>query len=733
MTRATFAKRAATALLGCASVLAFATAVSLEDVPQRLDLGSEEVARAEVVDRRGVRLSVTYENRWNLHDRVPLHEVPSFLRVAMVEAEDRRFFDHSGVDWPARFAAVWQNLRAGRIVRGASTLTEQVVRMIHPRPRSAWSRWLEGFEAMRLEARFSKGEILSFYLDQVPYARQRRGVVQAARDLFDRDLETLSHQEMLALAVLVRRPSGLDPRRHPGALEGRIQRLRQRLVETGHLARAIGDGDLHDLELGEASLPVRAPAFVRRVRGFSGSDARIETTLDARLQNALQPILDAQIDRLRPRGVQHGAVVVIDHVHNEVTAWLNASGESEIDAVTVLRQPGSTLKPFVYGLALEQGWNAATPIEDSPLNSAVGRGLHRTRNYSHVYRGPIRLRLALANSLNVPAIRAMRSLPAAALHQRLTQLGFESLDRPASFYGEGLALGNGEVSLLELASAYAVLARGGLAQPVQLLQNPIGVQTKTRRVFDAEVASILSDILADADAREAEFGRGGILDFPVPAAVKTGTSDDYRDSWAVGFTSRYTAAVWMGDLARYSMKGVTGAAGPAVVLRSVFSELHRFDPAEPLAVARQLRRARVCGATGAAPTETCPIVEEWFRPGHVPVHICSLHQPSTSPPAEAPAETQLRARVTVPTPGLHLAMDPRIPDELEVFTFSLDTPVEPERVDWIVNGVPMELRKTADAGWEWPLAPGTHRVTARVRFDGAHPPIETAEVEFSVR
>ena len=714
-----------------AAVLAVATLLSMRRLPERLDPPPGEVSRAEIVDRRGQRLSVTYENRWNLHDRAPLHQVPALLRDAVVLAEDRRFFEHDGVDWRARGAALWQNLRAGRFVRGASTISEQVVRMIHSRPRTIWSRWVEGFEAARLERCFAKGDILAFYLNQVPYARQRRGVVQAARDVFDRDLDTLNRDEMLALAVLVRSPSRLDPRRAPGALDASVKRLARRLAEAGRLSAAAAAAVAsRPLALGTSELPVAAPAFVRHVRATSDGAVKIHTTLDGRLHARLQPLLDETVRRLAPRGVEHGAALAVDHRSDEVLLWMNARSGSEIDAVLTPRQPGSTLKPFVYALALERGWTAATLIDDSPMSSAVGNGLHRYRNYSRIYRGPMRLRIALANSLNVPAVRAMQSLPPAALYRRLQALGFASLGEHPEFYGEGLALGNGEVTLRELVSAYAVLARGGLHIPLRLLRDGSVDAKKPRRLFDTDVSTLVADILADADAREPEFGRGGALDLPVPAAVKTGTSNDYRDAWAVGFSDRYTAGVWMGDPGRRAMAEVTGSLGPAVVLRAIFAELHRFESAGPLRISPRLRRATVCAASGSKAGEKCPAIEEWFRPGHAPEHECPLHTPRV---AAAPQVAPPEVDVLRPSPGLHLAMDPRIPDPLEVFEFALEATPDPGEVEWIVDGEPAALRRSAANRWEWPLSRGAHRVRARVRFREAGDPIETREVAFFVR
>ncbi len=721
-----------------AVALAIATIGSIGPLPESLEFPPGEIVRAEVVDRRGERLSVSYENRWNVYDRVELHQVPARLRSAIVQAEDRRFFEHPGVDWRARIAAVWQNLRAGRVVRGASTLTEQVVRMLRPRPRTLWARWVEGFEARKLERRFSKGAILAFYLNQVPYARQRRGVVQAAHDLFDRDLDTLDLDETLALAILVRSPSRLDPRGESTGLRERVRGLAWQMVRAGMLPiSAVRDVAERPFELRRARLQVQVPGFLRHVRALAKDkdDVRIATTLDARLQARLQPLLDQHVEHLGARGVRHGAMLVVDHQASEVRVWSNATSGSEIDGVVTPRQPGSTLKPFVYALTLANGWTAATLINDSPLSTRVGAGLHRYRNYSGLHRGPLRLRIALANSLNVPAVRAMQSLPPTLFYRKLRDLGFASLSAHPDYYGEGLALGNGEVTLYELVTAYSVLARGGVAEPIRVLTGAgreYGDSANTgRRHFDLEVATLVADILADADAREPEFGRAGVLDLPLPAAVKTGTSNDYRDAWAVGFSHRYTAGVWMGDLDRAPMRDVSGAVGPAVVLRAIFAELHRFDRPRALPLSRRLHRVAICAESGARARASCPAVQEWFRTEHVPTTECAQHAHEDVIVAISLESEVYRVDLLQPTHGLHLAMDPRIPDELESFEFVLRIEAPIREVVWTIDGEPRA--GSAKPRLDWPVSRGRHRVSARVHFAASVRPLDTDEVIFFVR
>jgi penicillin-binding protein 1C len=695
------------------------------------------VPKVQVLDRRGVLLSATFQNPWNVHDIVPLHYTPAFLQHAFIQAEDQRFYRHGGVDWYARAHALFQNLRAWRIVRGASTITEQVVRLLHPRPRTLWARWLEGFEARRLEARFPKATILEFYLNQVPYARQRRGVVQAARTYFDRDLPTLSPHEMLALAVLVRAPSRLDLRRDPARLQPSLAQLATRLHQAGRLTTGAYQQILaQKLVLNTPAWPIQAGHFLRYVRRLDGSlarpqEGRLLTTLDASLQQRAQALLSSRLHDLRERGVTDGALLVVDHQTNEILAWVSAGG-SQIDAVRTPRQPGSTLKPFLYALALEHGWTAATLVDDTPLEQPIGIGLHAYRNYSGQHYGPLRVREALGNSLNVPAIRTIDFVGVVAFLEQLHRLGFRSLTQPADYYGNGLALGNGEVSLFELVQAYATLARHGAFAPLRVTPHTTAMRESTRQVYSAEVSSLIASILADPQARQLEFGRGNLLRFPVETAVKTGTSSDYRDAWAVGFAQRYTAGVWMGNLQQRPMRDVTGSLGPALVLRALFAELHRTADSRALLLSPSLRSERICRLSGQRATPYCPSLPEWFVPGTAPAHVCPLHQPAPRPePLHTVPPPPLR--LLRPTPGLQLAMDPRLPDALEAFPFALPKDIPVRRVDWLVNGQLAGSTGQNEHRFLWPLSRGAHTVQARVWQDTHTVPAVTPVVEFVVK
>lgn len=688
----------------------FATHIELKPSPTSLQTVLSDVQRLQVLDRLGRPLSVSYQNRWNLYDALPLYEIPSLLQEAFVVSEDKRFFEHRGDDWRARLHAVWQNIKSFSKVRGASTITEQVIRLLHPRPRSLWSRWIEGWEARSLEKKVSKADILEFYLNQVSYAANRRGVVQAARYYFNRELSTLSPKEMLSLVVLVRAPSRLDPYRHPERLEPLVVHLAKKLVVRHILPQERYQSLLQEqLTFEKAELPVDSSHFVtyvrQNVRPESARPEGLHTTLNATLQAWIQDRLDRSLGRLRTYKVYNGAALVVDYHTDEILAWVVAGTKDEnvpgrfIDAVTTPRQPGSTLKPFLYAMALESGWSPATVIPDTPADEVIGHGLHSYRNYSGRFYGPVTLRQALGNSLNIPAIRTIRFVGVHGFLARLQRLGFESLKQSADYYGDGLVLGNGEVSLFELVQAYSTLARRGVFRPLKFLSYE-NLPRSPRQVFSPEISSLIANILSDPNARLLEFGRRGILDFPVQTAVKTGTSNDHRDTWSIGFNDRYVVGVWMGNLDQNPTQGLTGSRGPALLLRSIFARLNQNRETRALYLSPKLIQRSVCVDSIVSPP--CQTRMEWFLPGQEPERI-----------AKTPKEKPIQ--IFKPTPGLHLARDPRIPDEDEVFEFQIIGLNPKDCVEWWLND--RLIAKTNGGRYLWPLKKGTHKLRASVLRD----------------
>ncbi len=691
-------------------LLAAATYASVKPISLALPAS----AAVQVLDRHGTPLTTSYHESWNVSAQVDLHRVPAFMQQAFLQSEDKKFYQHGGVDWRARGSALWQNIRYGETVRGASTITEQVVRMVHPRHRNIWSKYIEGFEASALERQYSKADIFEFYLNQIPYASHRRGVSQAALYYFGRDLGTLTEREMLSLVVLARAPSAYDLYRHPDKTEKAINRLAEKVSSGDQYQRILNQ----KIDLQPPQALTEARHFSRYVRTLPemNSHDRVITTLDAGIQSMVQGILDQRVKSLSGRKVRNGAALVIDHTSDEVLAWVVAGAGQEdvdghdIDAVTVPRQPGSALKPFLYARALDKGWNAATFLDDSPLSEAVGTGLHRFRNYSRGYYGQVSVREALGNSLNIPALLTIRHVGVADYMTILQELGFYSLDRASDIYDEGLALGNGEVTLLELAQAYTVLAHGGKKRPARFIMNS-SAPVYERQVYSDEAASVIGNILSDPWARRLEFGSGGSLNLPVQTAVKTGTSTDYRDAWVAGYNDRYVVAIWVGNLDRTAMDGVTGSIGPAMALRSIFAKLNEGRDTKRLHLSPKLVRADVCIRPGAH----CAQRSEWLRADDV---------------VASQAQTERPLEMVRPTDGLQLAYDPRVPVDHQKFCFEIGGLDEGAAVEWFLND--KLLGRSSVPTFLWPVERGQHKLKARIiKTDGST--FDMAAVGFIVK
>jgi penicillin-binding protein 1C len=788
---------------GAMIVVGVKTRMDMKPLPPSLSSVTGVVKKPRLLDRHGTPLTTTYTNTWNTHDQKALYEIPTFLKQAFLFSEDRRFYEHGGVDWLARFHALGQNIKAGRAIRGASTITEQVVRLIHPRPRKLWSRWIEGFEAGRLEKTNTKLDILWFYLNQVPYASRRRGIAQAARFYFDRDVESLNIKESMALAVLVRAPDYYDLHRHPGRINAPLAALAMKMKKQGHLTTPEHQAiTAQPFELKRPALSVKAPHFARFVLNhpYPFNDVhpeKIHTTLDGSLQQRVQTLLNTALASHRDKNIHNGAALVVDHGSGEILAWAVGADKGKnrpehlfsrprsdkndphaataqypdrhetkthgqaINAVTALRQPGSAMKPFVYALALEKGWTAATMIQDSPLAERVGTGMHAYHNYSGQHYGAVTLRNALGNSLNIPAVRTIQFVGVKAYLTRLRKLGFTTLNQHPDFYGDGLALGNGEVSLYELVQAYTVLANQGRLIPLGTISG--SPMQHTRQIFSREVTSLMGHMLSDAGARTLEFGGGGLLNFPVQTAVKTGTSSDYRDAWAMGYNCNFTVGVWMGNLDGIPTRGMTGSRGPAFVLRSIFARLNQMRDTRPLYMSPRLVRQEISiqpinmpahlSIPGSAdtppvmapgpvlealskddfvqepivagtrkimykgrpsplhkdffPESSCnrPVRTEWFIPGTEPPQAMTTAMGGSMMSEESIQAHPEKFGFIQPLNGMYLAMDPRIPDDHEVMACKVAGVTPGDRLTWYLDGRPL---KVTGSQFNWQIHPGSH-------------------------
>ena len=428
----------------------------------------------------------------------------------------------------------------------------------------------------------------------------------------------------------------------------------------------------------------------------------LQTSLDGALQQQVQTLLDERVKTLKRKNVHNGAALVVDHRSGEILAWVVAGAAakdptrgSAIDAVRIPRQPGSSMKPFLYALALESGWSPETELDDAPMTEAIGTGLHDFRNYSNTFYGKISLREALGNSLNIPALETIAFVTPERYLDKLHDLGFASLSQPAQFYKDGLALGNGEVSLLEMVRGFSVLANHGQLRPLTPLAQA-SYERQPRQIFSGEAASLIGNILSDPFARRREFGAGSVLNLPTQTAVKTGTSTDYRDAWVLGYDAHYTVGVWLGNLDQMPMDGVTGSTGPALVLRSIFAQLEERQQPQPLWLSPRLQRRDVC--SGPEQAGNCYPHTEYFMPN------------SVTPAKNQPAK-QAILDVIRPSEGLQLAYDPRVPKDVQAFEFVANGLSPGNKIEWVLNG--KSLTTTTTDRYLWPVERGSYTLLAQ--------------------
>ncbi len=649
---------------------------------------------------------------------VSLSDMPAWVLLAFLAAEDKRFFEHPGVDVKAMARAVWQNAKAGRTVSGASTITQQLARAVTPRERTLKGKIKEMLRALRLERGLTKQEILERYLNTVSFSNKTQGVGAACEVFLGTKPELLTLSQSAFLAGIPQSPSRYNPVRHLAAALKRRDSVLAKMLDAGYIDRSLYEQAIAE----KIIIRKRAAAFVapqfcdfalRRYAeqnpgGARPSGGNVVTTLDIDLQRELENVVSAHIKTLKDKNVTNAALVALDNKTGRVLAWVgsadyfNKDTAGQVDGVTALRQPGSALKPFVYALAFISGWRASDLIDDSPTVFKHG---FAPENYDKRFHGPVRLRVALACSYNIPAVYLAEQLGPASVLKMLRDFGFESLKADAGHYGAGLALGNGEVTLLELANAYAALARGGVYLPWTVFKHN---QSAPRRVLDERAAFIVTDILSDNQARAAAFALDSPFSMPFPFAAKTGTSKDYKDNWAVGYTPRWTVGVWAGNFDAKSMRRVSGITGAGPLLRLAAFLLEKRYPSGPFRAPNAIIAADICPESGRVAGKFCPAsVKEWFYSNRPPDSGCNIHKPEGVVPREQAVATAVV--VSFPKNGDVFVLDPAYSEKSQEIKLQVVTPCSTP-VEWFVDGA--SVTSEGAQAW-WGLKQGAHSVYAK--------------------
>ncbi len=619
------------------------------------------LGNTRIFDRQGRLLAELSDPLSGRQRPVPLAAIPPALRQATIALEDSSFYQNPGFDLKGILRAAWVNLRSGGLFAGGSTITQQLARnfLLAPdlaRQRTFERKLRETVLAIKLTATYSKDAILELYLNQVYYGGMSYGVEAAAQHYFGKPARDLDLAECALLAGLPQAPSRYDPFHDLAAARQRQGQALDALLDAGYItAEQAAAARDEPLQFAAADEPSSAPHFVayavEQLAAQLGPDAvargglMITTTLDIDVQTAAQSILARRLDQLNtPRTgapshrVGNGAVVVIDPNDGAILAlvgspdFADAAIQGQVNAALALRQPGSAIKPLTYAAALEHGWTPATTILDVPSAFVTREGHPYTpQNYDRTFHGPLTLREALATSSNVAAVRTLDAIGIPALLDMAERLGVASLGRDSGRYGLALTLGGGEVTLLELTSAYGVFANGGRrhapyaitqvsapgGEPIIVGEDPAARAGEA--ALDPAIAYLISDILADPYARMRAFGFPSVLDIDRPAAVKTGTTGDWRDNWTVGYTPDRVVGVWVGNADGQPMRDISGVSGAGPIWREVMLAAHRGLPPRDFPRPDGIIEMAVCAESGLLPTPACPAARlERFAAGTQP-------------------------------------------------------------------------------------------------------------------
>ena len=659
-------------------------------------------SEAWLYDRDGQLLDserVNFERRrlaW-----VPLNAISPAVRTAVVQSEDRRFWSHGGVDWLAVASAVRARWTGDRS-RGASTLAMQLAAFLdrslaQPGKRDWRTKLRQMRAAQALASRWSHAEMLEAYFNLVPLRGEAQGIGAGSRALFGKRPADMTRTDAALFAGLLPNPTaGADAL---GRRACRVAQTRDCTAIRAAAATLVSGDRAAQLD------PALAPHLAVRLLDKPGK--RVTTTIDRRIQTAAIVALRRQLAGLGSDRVRDGAVVVLDNATGEVLAYVGGVGlkstAASVDGANARRQAGSTLKPHLYAQVIEHGWlTAASILDDSPVQLDTASGLYVPKNYDHSFKGPVSVRHALAASLNVPAVRALVIDDVQQFRDRLWALGYHGLVEDGEYYGFSLALGSAEVSLVEQANAFRTLANMGKWSPVHFadMRNDREVP---RQIVNPAAAFIVGDILADASARTDAFGADSALRLPFWAAAKTGTSKGMRDNWCVGFTDRFTVAVWVGNLEGDSMRAVSGTSGAAPVWRDVMLALHAGSPGKPPTMPGGVEARQI-----TLPGTREPPRREFFLRG------TAQSEMAAAPPAAR------RPRITSPVSGSVYALDPDIPIDRQRLAVTVSGSVAGYRL--ILDKKPLG---DADAGGQILPRPGVHmlalvdpggRMIDRVRF-----------------
>jgi penicillin-binding protein 1C len=590
-----------------------------------------------LLDRNGALLYEVRPKDGTTTDSLAYADIPQSFLSALISTEDRTFYSHFGVSVRGTARALWQDLRAGEIVSGGSTITQQLVRLrLPPAHRGIIRKLQEMLYAVKLERHLPKNEILAQYANGAYFGHQAYGLSAAAKIYFGKRPDELSIGETAYLVGLLQSPSSYDPFQNPKPAVARWKIVLRLWRENGGITSQQEQDALKEgIHLASGRVNIEAPHFVfwlLQTRKDLPTEGDVRTTIDLPLQRAAEDIIRRRVDALKDKNVTSGAAVVLDTKTGDVLAmvgsadYFDTAHEGAVNAAVSPRQPGSAVKPFTYALAFAGGATPATTVPDVQTQFLTKEGNpYVPRNYDYEEHGLVRYREALANSYNIAAVRVLQRVGVSRLLTFLRDAGITTLGNTPEYYGLALTLGDAEVTLLDLATSYAVFPRGGETLRARtLLTDPI---RQGRGVIDAQSAWLVTDILSDNAARLPEFGGDSPLAFSRPVAAKTGTTRNARDNWTMGYTPDRVVGVWVGNANNAPMRGTSGVTGAGPIFHDVMEVATQNLPKTPFERPAGIVERDVCRLSGMLPTPLCPsVIREVFEVGTEPTANDDVYQ-----------------------------------------------------------------------------------------------------------
>ena len=646
----------------------------------------------------------------------------------LLESEDKRFFSHNGVDFKAILRALLQNIKSGETTSGASTITMQLARIISGKTavnRNIWDKIQEALNAIRLEMRFSKTEILEMYINSVPFGFRTEGFQSASRKFFSKPLNLLNLKEFLCLVTIPRRPNLYSPLENPEANGKAAYRLYKSIKEdlnspgnsgstgnknSGILIQEYTEEDFLATAKSASSynIPFEFPHLITRILTECKTKKEeyppdYKLTLSLSAQKTGEKLLNMALQKVSGHRLSNGAVFAMDNRTGEILIWIgsgnfyDSSTNGQIDGVTVFNQPGSSLKPFLYCLALEKGFKPNSILPDIPTIFGTHE-VYGPENFNNKFNGPVRLRTALASSLNIPAVYLLNQIGIGEYVETLKKLNFESVEEKSRESGLGIALGNTPVRLLDITTAFSVFTRDGkYISPVYNSEEAAKRKTEgiaVEKVFNQDTARIIAKILSDKSSRVTGFGFVTNFDTEFPSIFKTGTANQFQSITALGASMNYTVGVWMGNFSGETVQGTTGSSMPAAVVKELLTFFEKSEPPESYGKnfpePENWKKQPVCTLSGKLKTENCPGTFYEYIPVNGMEDECDWHQKDgnqtvTVLPAEYDQWNKMYknpAEINYGSKPLSLEM----PKTGEVYLLDMSVPIEKRGIPLSITG-----------------------------------------------